>query len=152
MVKKLTILWQRLLDDTGRTCPRCGETGGVIETAIEKLKKSFVEIGIDVKFIKEPLNFTQFSVDSLQSNRILINNKTLEEWIGASVGKSKCCDVCGDSDCRTLTFGHNTFGFLRRICGLAGKKLTCNNLIKGYYPLVSGVETLGSLVRIPWPG
>ena len=108
-MKKLTILWQRLLDDTGRTCPRCGETGGIIETSIEKLKKSFVEIGIDVQFIKKSVNFTQFSIDSLQSNRILINNKTLEEWIGASVGKSKCCDVCGDSDCRTLTFGHNTF-------------------------------------------
>lgn len=108
-MKKLTILWQRLIDDTGRTCPRCGETGGIIETSIEKLKKSFVEIGIDVQFIKKSVNFTQFSIDSLQSNRILINKKTLEEWIGASVGKSKCCDVCGDSDCRTLTFGHNTF-------------------------------------------
>lgn len=108
-MKKLTIQWQRLLDNTGHTCPRCSETGDTIENAIKKLKKSFAEIDVDIEFVKQPLNFKQFSIDTLQSNRILIGNKTLEEWIGASVGKSRCCDVCGDSDCRTLTFGQSTF-------------------------------------------
>jgi hypothetical protein len=39
----------------------------------------------------------------------LISGKLLEEWIGGETGKSKCCDVCGDSECRTISFGENTF-------------------------------------------
>ena len=45
----------------------------------------------------------------LLSNRILIAGKPLEEWIGASVGKSQCCKVCGESECRTISTGQETF-------------------------------------------
>jgi hypothetical protein len=26
----------------------------------------------------------------------------LEEWLDGRVGRSPCCDVCGDEECRTL--------------------------------------------------
>ena len=96
-MQKLRIRWQRLVNETGRTCPRCGETGDTIETASNKLKKSLSELNIEVELIKETLDFPIFLKDPLQSNRIWIGGKPLEEWIGATVGKSQCCEVCGDS-------------------------------------------------------
>jgi hypothetical protein len=108
-MKKLAIRWQRLVNEAGKTCPRCGETGDTVETAFNKLKKSLSELDIDVSLIKETLDFSIFTKDPLQSNRIWIGSKPLEEWIGATVGESQCCDVCGDSECRTITTEQNTF-------------------------------------------
>lgn len=41
----------------------------------------------------------------LQSNKILIGVMTLEELLGATTGQSKCCEACGDAECRTIEFG-----------------------------------------------
>ncbi len=48
-----------------------------------------------------------FAENVLESNRIWINDKALEEWLGAEVGKSPCCEVCGDAECRTVKVGEN---------------------------------------------
>lgn len=33
----------------------------------------------------------------------------MEEWLGATVGSSRCCSVCGISDCRTVKVEGATF-------------------------------------------
>lgn len=33
----------------------------------------------------------------------------MEEWLGASVGMSRCCSICGQSDCRTVEMGGTVF-------------------------------------------
>ena len=33
----------------------------------------------------------------------------MEEWIGARVGSSRCCSVCGESECRTVAVEATTF-------------------------------------------
>ena len=108
-MKNLTIRWQRLINQAGQTCLRCTDTGQTVEAAFTKLKKSLYELGIEVELKKETLDFTIFTKDPLQSNRIWIEGKPLEEWIGATVGKSQCCDVCGDSECRTVSTDQDTF-------------------------------------------
>ena len=108
-MQKLRIRWQRLVNETGQTCPRCGETGDTVETAFYKLRQSLAELNIEVELIKETLDFSIFTKDPLQSNRIWIGGKPLEEWIGATVGESQCCEVCGDSECRTISTDQNTF-------------------------------------------
>ncbi|MFO7556674.1 MAG: DUF2703 domain-containing protein [Desulfobacterales bacterium] len=108
-MKTLTIRWQRLVNESGQTCTRCGETGVTVKTAFDKLKKTLAELDIKVELEKETLDFSIFTKDPLQSNRIWIGGRPLEEWIGATVGKSTCCDVCGDSECRTISTGQNTF-------------------------------------------
>jgi hypothetical protein len=37
-----------------------------------------------------------------ESNRIWIAGKPLEDWLGANVGSSTCCSVCGEAPCRTV--------------------------------------------------
>ena len=101
-MKFLTIVWQRLVDETGKTCNRCGTTYEEIEKASEILKKALAELAIEVTFEKRELDQTEFSNDPSQSNRIWINGIPLEEWLGAQVGQSPCCDICGDSECRTI--------------------------------------------------
>lgn len=108
-MKKLTIQWQRLLNDKNQTCPRCSETGETVNTVVLKLKSALAELGIEVELIQKSIDFLVFKNNPLQSNSILINGKLLEDWIGGETGKSKCCDVCGDSECRTISFGENTF-------------------------------------------
>ncbi len=108
-MKTITIRWKRLVDREERTCPRCGITGETVQSAVGKLKKSLAELGIEVILKTEALNFPMFSQDPLQSNRIWVGEKPLEEWIGAAVGQSSCCDVCGDSECRTLSIGKNIY-------------------------------------------
>ncbi|MDI6714841.1 MAG: DUF2703 domain-containing protein [Thermodesulfovibrio sp.] len=107
-MKKLIIKWQRLLYNNS-TCPRCSETEKEIEEAFFKLKEAFKHLNIEVILEKIELNKVEFSKTPLSSNLILINNKPLEEWLGAETGKSKCCSVCGDEDCRTIHFKGNTY-------------------------------------------
>jgi len=108
-MKTLIVRWQRLVNKSGQTCPRCTDTGEAVEAACSKLKKSLGELDIEVVLNKETLDFSIFTKDPLQSNRIWIAEKSLEEWIGATVCKSQCCDVCGDSECRTITIDQYTF-------------------------------------------
>lgn len=108
-MKKMTIQWQRLLDDKNQTCPRCNDTGETVKTGALKLKNALAMLDIEVELLQKGMDFSAFANNPLQSNTILINGKLLEEWIGGETGKSKCCDVCGDSDCRTISFGENTF-------------------------------------------
>lgn len=108
-MKKLTIRWQRLTNDVGQTCLRCNQTGDNVETGFNKLKKSLSLLDIEVELIKETLDFLTFTKEPLQSNRIWIGGKPLEEWIGATVGKSQCCDICEGSECRTISTDQITF-------------------------------------------
>ncbi len=108
-MKTLTIRWKRLVNEAERTCPRCAMTGETVCSAADKLKKALAELGIEVLLKMESLDFPMFSSDPLQSNRIWIGEKPLEKWIGAAVGQSPCCDVCGASECRTLSIGDTTF-------------------------------------------
>jgi hypothetical protein len=108
-MKKLVIRWQRLVDEHEQTCGRCGETGATVLSACAKLKKALAALDIDVELKQETLDFPLFTKDPLQSNRIWLADTPLEEWLGATVGKSQCCDACGDAECRTISIGHQTF-------------------------------------------
>lgn len=108
-MKTLTIRWQRFVNENDQTCPRCEETGDTVKTAFAKLKKALAELNIEVELVKEALDISIFTKDPLQSNCIWIGGSLLEEWIGGRIGKSKCCDTCGESECRTISIGKNTF-------------------------------------------
>lgn len=127
-MKTLTIQWQRLVNESGQTCERCENTGDSVETAFKKLHKAFAELNIKVKLESKSINNTAFKSDPLQSNQLCVNGKPLEEWIGGTVGQSRCCNVCGDSDCRTISIGKNTFEtipeeLIIRACLLAAAEL-----------------------------
>jgi hypothetical protein len=87
-MKTLTITWQRLLvDESGRTCDRCGATERELERAVHTLKQSLAPLGIEVVLVKKALDAVAFAKDALESNRVWIGGKPLEEWLGADVGQ-----------------------------------------------------------------
>ncbi len=106
--KSVKIKWKRLTSK-GETCPRCGSTEQEIEKAISTLKQSFAPLGIEVILEKEQISENEFQKDPLQSNKIWINDRLLEDWIGGKVGQSPCCDVCGTHNCRTVEIQGQTY-------------------------------------------
>jgi hypothetical protein len=59
-------------------------------------------LDIDVSVEKRIIAKDEFKKDVSQSNRIWIGERTLEDWLDAKVGKSECCNVCGNEECRTV--------------------------------------------------
>lgn len=107
-INTLTIRWQRLVNEKGQTCERCGSTESEIQKAFQILEKSLTPLGIKTILDKKTLDLKTCAEDISQSNRIWIGERTLEELLGAKVGKSLCgfcCPELGDSiECRTLIF------------------------------------------------
>lgn len=108
MGKILKIKWQRLVHE-GKTCPRCLKTGNEVEKAISILKESLKPMNIEIVLEKESLTELQFKTNTLESNRIWINDISIEEYVGGKVGQSECCDVCGPHECRTVNVGEQVY-------------------------------------------
>lgn len=112
-MKTLTVQWQRLVDEEGQTCDRCGSTGKEVQKAITGLRSSLGALGIDVVLEKKALSPEVCAKDISQSNRIWIGEHTLEKWLDAQVGTSPCgfcCAGLGEKvECRTVTVGGKTY-------------------------------------------
>jgi hypothetical protein len=59
-------------------------------------------LGIQPILETKEIDEQSFKANPSESNRIWIAGKPMEEWLGARVGSSRCCFVCGDSECRTV--------------------------------------------------
>ncbi len=94
------IRWQRLVTN-GETCQRCSSTEKELNKALEILKL-LLPLGIRFEVEKVEINYEEFKKDPLKSNQIFINDRPIEEYLGAKVGKSGCCNVCELYECRTL--------------------------------------------------
>lgn len=105
----LTIKWQRLVDEKGQTCPRCGATETEVDKAFSRLRESLAAFGIEVRLEKGVMDMATFQGNPTESNYIRVAGKSLEEWLGAHVGESECCGPCGDTECRTITVGGKTY-------------------------------------------
>ncbi|MFM8865713.1 MAG: DUF2703 domain-containing protein [Limnohabitans sp.] len=108
-MKHLPILWQRLVSEQGTTCPRCNSTGEEVQRAVEKLKLALAPLGVMPALQIEQIGEATFLKDPLQSNRILIGGQTIEHWLGGQTGSSRCCNECGDNECRTVEVGGTSY-------------------------------------------
>ena len=100
----MPIVWKRLVKG-GETCTRCGNTRHELEAAVAKLAASLRPLGIEPVLETQEIDEDSFKTNPSESNRVWIAGKPIEDWLNANVGMSRCCSVCGDSDCRTLEVG-----------------------------------------------
>lgn len=107
-MKPMQILWKRLVKG-GETCARCGDTGRELEAAVARLATALRPLGIEPVLETQEIDEVAFKANTSESNRVWIAGKPIEEWLGANVGMSRCCSVCGVSDCRTLEVGGRTY-------------------------------------------
>ena len=108
-MKSPPIIRQRLVSSDGKTCDRCDATHQAIERAVRTLKEVLRPLGIEPSLETREIGEEAFKANPSESNRIWIAGRPMEEWIGASVGSSRCCSVCGDSECRTTEVAGTTF-------------------------------------------
>ena len=108
-MKSLPIIWQRLVSSDGKTCDRCNATYLEILRAVEKLKEALRPLDIEPTLEAREIDEKSFKANPCESNRVWIAGKALEEWLGARVGSSHCCSVCGESECRTVEVSGTMF-------------------------------------------
>lgn len=108
-MKLLPIIWQRLVSSDGKTCDRCNATYQEMQRAISKLKEALRPLDIEPTLETREIDEESFKADPSASNRIWIAGRPFEEWLGARVGGSRCCSVCGDSECRTVEMEGTVF-------------------------------------------
>lgn len=105
----LPIIWQRLVSSDGKTCDRCDATHQAIQRAFNTLKETLRPLGIEPILETRVIEERSFKADPSESNRIWIAGRPMEKWLGAKVGSSRCCSVCGDAECRTVEVVGTTF-------------------------------------------
>ena len=101
-MKHLPIVWQRLLNESGATCPRCAGTQQEVQQAVDRLSAALAPLGVQPVLEVRAIAPAAFQREPEQSNRIWLAGRPLEDWLGARSGSSPCCDACGDAQCRTL--------------------------------------------------
>lgn len=107
-MRSLPIVWQRLVSN-GKTCDRCAATQDEVVRAVGVLERSLEPLGIAPELVIEEIDERSFAANPAASNRITIAGRSIEEWLQAETGSSRCCSVCGDSDCRTVELGGTSF-------------------------------------------
>jgi len=98
----IELRWQRLVDAAGKTCGRCGATEESLAEAESQLRTALEPLGLRLQVRKQAITPAAFAAAPAESNRIYIDGRSIEDLLGATTGKSACCDACGDQDCRTL--------------------------------------------------
>lgn len=128
-MKQLSITWQRLVNEEGKTCDRCGATYQEMQRALSKLTEVLRPLGIEPRLEIKEIDKRSFLENPSESNRIWIEGKSIEQWLGATVGSSRCCSVCGDSSCRTVELGSATYEVIPEALILQAAMLAASQLL-----------------------
>ena len=107
-MKTLKIKWQRLVVQ-GEQCPRCNAIERELEKGFQSLKQSLAPLGTNVILEKKELDIETHYEDVLESNRIWIGERAIEEWLNAKVGQNLCRGSCCDTEIRTLEVGDKIY-------------------------------------------
>jgi hypothetical protein len=108
-MKSLPIIWQRLVTSDGKTCDRCDATYQELQRGVKKLTEVLRPLGIEPTLEAKEIDEGSFRANPSESNRVWIAGKSMEEWLKGRVGTSRCCSVCGESECRTVQVGGTVF-------------------------------------------
>lgn len=139
-MKTLPIIWQRLVSPEGQTCDRCNATYQEIRRAVEKLKEALGPLGIEPVLEVREIDEESFKANPRESNRVWIAGRPIEEWLGARVGSSRCCPVCGESECRTVEVSGSVFEAIPERLFLKAALLAASELLD---PATEGASRQG---------
>ena len=95
---KSLVIETTVLRADGQTCERCGDTVEAVRSAVAQLEAVLTPLGVRVTLVEHAA-----SADNLDdSNSVMINGRSLEEWIGAervSTDCPSCGDLVGEAAC-----------------------------------------------------
>jgi len=108
IMKTHIIEWKRLIRQ-GRTCDRCGDTGGTLRQVIRELNA-----GCGAKRARFRLKTTRLPTSRVaESNSILIDGRPLEKIVPGVTVRETECNSCGEltgqpMQCRAITVAGRT--------------------------------------------
>ena len=95
---KSLVIETTVLRVDGETCERCGDTVEAVRSAVKQLETVLTPLDVRVTLIEHAA-----SAENLDdSNSVMINGLSLEEWIGAervSTDCPSCGDLVGEAAC-----------------------------------------------------
>ena len=97
--------------------------------AVHTLQQVLRLIDIEPHLEIRELDGETFKQDPSASNRIWIAGKPMEEWLEGNVGSSRCCSVCGESECRTIEVSGTTFEAIPERLILKAALLAASDLV-----------------------
>jgi len=130
-MQPLTIRWQRLVDASDETCPRCATTEQEVHRAFAHLQRSLAPVGIEVRLDTERIDEATFRKAPLESNRIWIGDRSLEEWLAARTASNPCCDACAGAECRTVSVDGQTYEAIPATLIVRAGFLAAGELLRG---------------------
>ena len=111
--RAITLRWQRLVDAAGQTCERCGDTQTELQQAARTLRRCLRPLNMNLVLKEAPIDPQTCARDVSESNRIFVDDRPLEDWLGGKVGMSLCgfcCQEMGENvQCRTVTVDDQTY-------------------------------------------
>jgi len=140
----LTIRWQRLVEASGETCPRCATTGQEVQRAVEHLARSLAPVGVRVRLETERIEEAAFREAPLESNRIWVSGLSLEDWLGARAASSPCCDACAGADCRTVVVGPATYEAIPAALVIRAGFMATGEILRRHPPAAARVDSASS--------
>lgn len=89
----------------GETCDRCGDTREGVRTAVEDARRLLAREAVTLELVERELAPENLA----DSNRVLVNGRPAEEWLGGASVMSDC-PSCGDlvgepACCREIEVG-----------------------------------------------
>ena len=108
-MRRLEIEW-RHLDQEGKTCDRCMDTGEEVRKACEILSGELAPSGWTVSLTETLLTYQEVP----ESNSIYLNGVPIEDLLPNTNKSENCCDSCCEilgapTLCRTLERSGNTY-------------------------------------------
>lgn len=112
----------------GETCDRCGDTRVGVRTAVDDARRLLAREAVTLELVERELA----PEDLADSNRVIVNGRAAEEWLGGVSVMSdcpSCAEIVGEPSCcreieiggvRTEAVGHDVvFDAIMAAAGLA---------------------------------
>jgi len=105
----LTIAWHKVIEDDGSICHLSASTQQSVEQASEELRKALATKGVEI--VVETLTPEKVEGGDCMCNRVLIQGRFVDDWLGADLVKTSCSGCPSRAGCPTYEgWIHRHFG------------------------------------------
>ncbi len=96
-VRTLTIAWHKVTEDDGSICDLSTFTQQTVEQASEELSQALAPAGVDI--VVKTLTPEKVEGGDCLCNRVLIQGRYVDEWLGAEMVKTACSGCPNQAGC-----------------------------------------------------
>jgi hypothetical protein len=95
----IKLAWHKVTQDDGTICPLSTDTQAQVELAAEELRSTLAPNGVDV--VVETLTPEKVEGQECLCNRVLVQGRFVDEWLGAEIARTPCSGCPNQAGCAT---------------------------------------------------